>query len=84
MPVCFECSGCCKVLTRSGMQVLKLLYDHDVVEEAAVIKWADEKELAEQHERVYLDKASEFVTWLREAEEEEEEEEGEVSEGDED
>ena len=57
------------------MQVLKLLYDCDVVEEAAVLAWAAEKEHAEPHERTFLDKASEFVKWLREAEEEEEEEE---------
>ena len=54
------------------MQVLKLLYDEDVVEEEAVIVWADEKEMAEEEERKYLRKATAFIAWLREAESEEE------------
>lgn len=57
------------------VQVLKLLYDVDILEEAAIMAWAAEKEHAEAHERLHLDKASEFVKWLREAEEEEDDEE---------
>lgn len=59
------------------MQVLKLLYDTDLVEEGAMLAWAAEKEHAEAHERVYVDKASEFLQWLREAEEEEEDDDDE-------
>ncbi|KAK9794959.1 hypothetical protein WJX73_003563 [Symbiochloris irregularis] len=58
-------------------QVLKLLYDTDLVEEGAMLAWAAEKEHAEAHERVYVDKASEFLQWLREAEEEEEDDDDE-------
>ena len=53
-------------------QVLKLLYDEEVLEEDAVLAWADEKTMAEEDERKYLQKAAAFVAWLREAESEEE------------
>jgi translation initiation factor eIF-2B subunit epsilon len=61
--------------------VLKLLYDLDIVVEDAILSWADEKDLAEEQERKYLQKASQFVTWLREAEDEESSEEGGDSDG---
>jgi hypothetical protein len=53
-------------------QVLQLLYDAEVVSEDAFLKWADEKAHAEAEDRVFLDKAAEFLKWLREAETEEE------------
>ena len=51
---------------------MKLLYDEEVLEEDAVLAWADEKTMAEEHERKFLRKAAAFVAWLREAESEEE------------
>ena len=36
------------------MQVLKMLYDKEIVAEEAILAWADEKESAEAHERVFL------------------------------
>ena len=36
------------------LQVLKLLYDKEVVGEEAILAWADEKEQAEAHERIFL------------------------------
>lgn len=53
-------------------QVVKLLYDDDIIEEDAVLVWADEKQMAEEDERKYLKKAAAFIAWLREAESEEE------------
>lgn len=53
-------------------QVVKLLYDKDIIEEDAVLSWADEKQMAEEDERKYLRKAAAFVAWLREAESEDE------------
>lgn len=53
-----------------AMQVMKLLYDEEVLEEDAVLAWADEKTMAEEDERKYLQKAAAFVAWLREAESE--------------
>eukprot|EP00884_Botryococcus_braunii_P016067 jgi/Botrbrau1/3143/Bobra.0070s0110.1 len=65
-------------------QVLKALYDKDIVEEKAFLDWADEKEHAEEHERAFLAKASKFITWLREAEEEDEDDDEDESEEDSD
>jgi len=36
-----------------SLQVVKLLYDDDIIEEDAVLVWADEKQMAEEHERKY-------------------------------
>jgi len=69
-----------RVYTLIFPQVLKVLYDTDVVSEEAVLQWADEKELADEEEKVYLKKAEPFIEWLRDAEEEESSEEEEVSE----
>ena len=54
------------------MQVLQLLYDADVIEEDAFFKWAEEKAHADEEDRLFLTKAADFITWLKEAEEEEE------------
>jgi len=48
------------------------LYDEDIIEEDAVLVWADEKQMADEEERKYLRKAAAFIAWLREAESEEE------------
>jgi NDP-sugar pyrophosphorylase family protein len=56
-------------------QLLQLLYKEDVLSEDAVLAWADEKEGADERDRVYLAKAQPFVDWLREDEEDEDEEE---------
>ena len=49
-----------------GVDGVKALYDVDVVEEEAILAWADEKEGAPPEERVFLERAAEFVDWLRE------------------
>ncbi len=54
-----------------------MLYDEEVVSEEACIAWADEKEHADESDKVYLKKSTDFITWLREADEEEEEDEDE-------
>ena len=53
------------------MQVLKMLYDKEIVAEEAVLAWADEKESAEAHERVFLKRCacsaemgSHIVAWF--------------------
>lgn len=60
-----------EVYTLIFPQVLKVLYDTEVVYEEAVLQWADEKKLADEEEKVYLKKAELFIEWLRDAEEEE-------------
>mmetsp|Transcript_1893 Transcript_1893/g.5530 ORF Transcript_1893/g.5530 Transcript_1893/m.5530 type:complete len:764 (+) Transcript_1893:77-2368(+) len=55
-------------------QVLKQLYDHDVLVEDALLAWADEKAEASAEDKVFLQKAAPFIEWLRTAESSEEEE----------
>jgi translation initiation factor eIF-2B subunit epsilon len=50
-------------------QLLKLLYDEDVVGEEAILQWADEKEHAEAEEKAFLELAAPLVAWLRQADE---------------
>lgn len=56
-------------------QLLHKLYDLDIISEEAVLKWAAEKEHAEEDEKIYLRKAQPFLQWLREADEESDDEE---------
>lgn len=55
-------------------QLLKTLYDLDVVSEEALMAWAKEKEMAEEEEKQFLRLAQPFLDWLQEAEEESDEE----------
>ena len=77
---------CCITAARLkyNVQVLQLLYDADVIEEDAFFKWAEEKAHADEEDRLFLTKAAEFITWLKEAEEEEEEGSGEEEDDDDD
>ena len=52
------------------VQLLDALYEQDVLEEDAVLQWAQEKEHADEEDKVFLRKAEEFIQWLQEAEEE--------------
>ena len=40
----------------------------DILEEDAVLTWADEKQMASEEDRKYLKKAAAFVSWLQQAE----------------
>ena len=64
-------------------QVLKELYDGEVLSEEAILQWADEKAEATEEERAFLSKAAPLIQWLRTAESDEEEE-GEGDDEDED
>jgi NDP-sugar pyrophosphorylase family protein len=67
-------------------QLLKLLYQEDIVGEEALLAWAEEKTHADDDEKRFLRLAEPFLEWLQEAEEEsseDEEEETESSEEDE-
>jgi translation initiation factor eIF-2B subunit epsilon len=66
-------------------KILHMLYELDVLSEASVLAWAEEKELAAEEDKRFLALAAPFVEWLRDAESEEEsEEETEESEEEED
>ncbi|KAF5828895.1 hypothetical protein DUNSADRAFT_16852 [Dunaliella salina] len=49
--------------------MLKIIYDAEIVSEEAILAWADEKQLAEEEEKVFVKKAERFLQWLREPEE---------------
>ncbi|XP_022718952.1 translation initiation factor eIF-2B subunit epsilon-like isoform X2 [Durio zibethinus] len=53
------------------------LVSTEILQEDATLKWADEKEGADESDKVFLKRSEKLVEWLREAEEEEEEEEDE-------
>lgn len=51
-------------------QLLKLMYELDILSENAILSWAEEKEHASDHEKRFLELAAPFIAWLEEAEEE--------------
>ena len=64
-------------------QLLKLLYERDIIGEEAILAWAEEKAHADEEEKRFLRLAEPFLEWLQEAEEEssdDDEEEDESSE----
>ena len=54
-------------------KLLPFLYDKDVVQEDAILRWGEEKAGADDCDKVYLNKCESFIKWLKEASEEEEE-----------
>lgn len=53
-------------------QVLHLLYDKDILQEQAILDWADEKEGADESDKIFVKQSEVFIHWLRNASEEEE------------
>ncbi|KAG2662451.1 hypothetical protein PVAP13_1KG538800 [Panicum virgatum] len=56
-------------------EILPILYDKDVVSEDAIMRWAEEKEHADESDKVFVKQSEAFIQWLKEAEEEDDEEE---------
>ncbi|CAA0395695.1 unnamed protein product [Arabidopsis thaliana] len=54
-------------------KLLPFLYDKDVVQEDAILRWGEDKAGADDCDKVYLNKCESFIKWLKEASEEEEE-----------
>ncbi|KAF3454378.1 hypothetical protein FNV43_RR04825 [Rhamnella rubrinervis] len=53
-------------------EILFHLYEEDVIQEDAILRWDDEKKDADESDKVYVKKAEKFIKWLKEALEEEE------------
>ncbi|KAK9066479.1 hypothetical protein SSX86_013801 [Deinandra increscens subsp. villosa] len=53
------------------VQILHLLYDIDIIQEEAILNWANEKEGADEADKVFVKQAEKFIQWLNEASEEE-------------
>ncbi|XP_066328817.1 uncharacterized protein [Miscanthus floridulus] len=56
-------------------KILPYLYDTEVVSEDAILRWAEEKEHADESDKVFVKQSEAFIKWLKEAEEEDDEEE---------
>ncbi|KAL6188193.1 hypothetical protein ACLB2K_039586 [Fragaria x ananassa] len=52
-------------------KILDQLYDQEVIQEEAILRWVEEKTNADESDKVFVRQAENFVRWLREAEEEE-------------
>ncbi|CAM8898425.1 unnamed protein product [Rhodiola kirilowii] len=59
-----------KELAPSFTQIIHLMYDEDLVQEESILKWADEKEHADEKDKEFLKQAEPFLQWLKEAPEE--------------
>uniref|UniRef100_A0A1J3HTX4 Translation initiation factor eIF2B subunit epsilon n=1 Tax=Noccaea caerulescens TaxID=107243 RepID=A0A1J3HTX4_NOCCA len=58
-------------------KILHYMYEIDVLQEDAILRWAEEKAGADEADRVYLQQCEAFIQWLKEASEEEDEDEDE-------
>lgn len=58
-----------KALAPAFQYVLHALYDKDVLEEEAILRWADEQQHASEAEKQLVRQCEKFLTWLREADE---------------
>ncbi|KAL6635325.1 hypothetical protein ACP70R_027996 [Stipagrostis hirtigluma subsp. patula] len=52
-------------------KILHVLYEKDIVSEDAILRWAEEKEHADESDKVFVKQSEAFIQWLKEAEEEE-------------
>ncbi|CAN0920557.1 Probable translation initiation factor eIF-2B subunit epsilon [Linum grandiflorum] len=59
------------MLSEKFAEMLRHLYDIDIVEEDAILKWEDERKGADESDRIFVKQAEAFLTWLKVAEEEE-------------
>jgi hypothetical protein len=51
-----DSSHCCVLL-----QILWLLYDKDIIQEDAILKWDDEKKDADDLDKVFVKQSEEFI-----------------------
>ncbi|KAG2326765.1 hypothetical protein Bca52824_009493 [Brassica carinata] len=71
------CQETAKELGPLFAQILHVLYDKDVVQEDAILRWAEEKAGADEADKVYLQQCETFIQWLKEASEEEDDDDEE-------
>ncbi|KAL0740495.1 hypothetical protein Bca4012_082008 [Brassica carinata] len=71
------CQETAKELGPLFAQILHVLYEQDVVQEDAILRWAEEKAGADEADKVYLQQCEAFIQWLKEASEEEDDDDEE-------
>ncbi|KAK3132676.1 hypothetical protein QOZ80_6AG0526120 [Eleusine coracana subsp. coracana] len=69
------CQETTKEFTPLFSKILPFLYDKEIVSEDAILRWAEEKEHADESDKVFVKQSEAFIQWLKEAEEEDDEEE---------
>ncbi|XP_012089173.1 translation initiation factor eIF-2B subunit epsilon isoform X4 [Jatropha curcas] len=65
------CLESAKEFSPTFSQILPILYEKDILEEDAILRWADEKKDAEESDKVFVKQSEAFIQWLKEASEEE-------------
>ncbi|XP_065852473.1 uncharacterized protein [Euphorbia lathyris] len=65
------CLESAKEFSQIFSEILRLLYFNDIIEEDAILRWADEKKDADESDKVFVKKSETFIQWLKEASEEE-------------
>nr|ADN33899.1 eIF4-gamma/eIF5/eIF2-epsilon domain-containing protein [Cucumis melo subsp. melo] len=70
-------SGKCYDLPFLSFMILWHLYDQEIIQEEAILKWDAEKKEADDSDKLFVKQAEKFIEWLKVASEEEEEEEEE-------
>ncbi|CAH9100799.1 unnamed protein product [Cuscuta epithymum] len=65
------CSESIKEYSHVFVEILHVLYDQDIIPEEAILKWASEREEADESDKFYVKQAEKLIQWLREASEEE-------------
>ncbi|KAI4980187.1 hypothetical protein ZWY2020_020672 [Hordeum vulgare] len=73
-------STSCHLISPLFSKILPYLYDKEVVSEDAILRWAEEKENADESDKVFVKQSDVFIQWLKEAEEEEDDEDDEEEE----
>ncbi|XP_038970929.1 translation initiation factor eIF-2B subunit epsilon [Phoenix dactylifera] len=53
--------------------ILNHLYEKDILSEDAILSWAEEKEGADESDKIFVKQSEQFLKWLREASEDEDE-----------
>ncbi|KAI3902222.1 hypothetical protein MKW92_043916 [Papaver armeniacum] len=69
------CSDSARDFSPMFENILHELYNKDILDEEAILLWASEKDGADAADRVFVNKAQNFIKWLKEAEEEDSEDE---------
>lgn len=64
------CLESCKEFSPLFSKILLNLYDKDILEEEAILRWREEKEGADESDRVFVIQCKEFFEWLENASEE--------------